>query len=174
MVLIEFGGNTNEDGEIEGVKSKKLDDIIREDVQQMDDTQREYFYKEGLLKYGEKRWEKKIIELDFIELNKNPELDPENYNIKDLFDLLDLEKDDTNIEDIDPSVALMKETLDENSNSDNMETIEKYKIFFDAVAERLKKFITEGKTEISDNLIQKQDFSKHQKQAKNGNHNHLL
>ena len=160
MVLIEFGGNTNEDGEIEGVKSKKLDDIIREDVQQMDDTQREYFYKEGLLKYGEKRWEKKIIELDFIELNKNPELDPENYNIKDLFDLLDLEKDDTNIEDIDPSVALMKETLDENSNSDNMETIEKYKTFFDAVAERLKKFITEGKTEISDNLIQKQDFSK--------------
>jgi len=160
MVLIKFGGNTrNKDGR-EGEQSKNLDDIIREDIQQMDDTQREYFYEKGLLKYGELLWEKKVLEMDYYELNKELELDATDYSINDLFDLLDLEKNDSKIDDIDPSIVLMKKTLDESVSPDNRKTIEKYKTFFDAVAVRLKKFIDEGKTETSDNLIQKQDISK--------------
>jgi len=155
MVLIRYGKSNEE---------MQLEDITKNETEQMDSKQRKVFYEQGILKYGTEEWKKKILETDYYELNKEPELDATNYSIKDLFDLLDLQEDgqlDKKIEDyINGAVDEMKETLDKNSNSDNEETIIKYKKFFDSVAIRLIKYKKGMTTQTSDNLVQKKDISK--------------
>jgi len=165
MVNIEYGEALRVDESGKNVfKELALDKITKNETNQMTDEQRKKFYKAGIEKYGTKEWERRIIDIDYIELNKEDELDVENYTINDLFDLLDLEEEgplDGNFEDyIKNAVDEMKETLEKNSNSDNMENIKKYIKFFEDAGEKLIEFKINGTTETSDNLIQTPDISK--------------
>lgn len=160
MVNIEYGEPQKDENGNEFFKELALDKITKNETDQMSNAQRKKFYKEGISKYGTKEWERRIIDIDYIELNKEDELDVENYNINDLFDLLDLNKDDFSENSIVEAVDVMKYTLDENSNSDNMENIIKYKKFFEDAGKKLKEFKKKGITETSDNLIQTPDISK--------------
>jgi len=164
MVNIEYGEPQEDENGNEYFKELALDEITKNETEQMTDQQREEFYEIGKATYGPELWEKKIIEIDYYELNKKPELDAKNYSKKDLFDLLGLEEEgplDGNFEDyIKNAVDEMKETLEKNSNSDNMDAVKKYKVFFDEVATRLIKENNETTTQITDTLIQKQDISK--------------
>jgi len=159
IYLIEYGNNW-----------KLLEEITEEDIEEINNKQREKLYFLGNKKYGRDKWTEKKKELDPYIINNTPEWDVENYDINDLYDLLDLEKEEiltldltVAIKEITNSVEIMKDALDKNSNNDNEDTIEKYKKFFKDVGIRLKDSIMppiKNHTQVTDNFLQKPHINK--------------
>jgi len=153
-----------------GNKFKILEDITTEDIQEINNRQREKLYFLGNKKYGKEEWEKKLIDLDPYIIDDKPEWHVKNYDINDLYDLLDLEKEvilALSIVDakqvIKNAVDKMIVALEQNRTDTNKDTIIKYKKFFDDVGKRLKVSIISPRPEqtpVSDNFLQKPDINK--------------
>ena len=109
-----------------GDKWKKLEEITQEDIKEIDNAQRDRLYFLGKKKYGRRRWEEKIMDLDAYIIGEQPECDIENYDMNDLYDLLDLDKDEIltlSIVDakqvIKNAVDKMVVALEQSSNGNN-------------------------------------------------------